>query len=113
MRQPPILTQRSSQRGAGGMGCEPALRGNSGRRNLRGRCQATQDAQDAGDATQDAQGAGDAEDASQDAQDAGDATQDAQGAGDAEDAIQGTQDAGDADSTSCASGRNGAVSDTG
>jgi len=55
--------------------------------NLSGRCQATQDAQDAGDATQEAQ-------------DAGGATQDA-------------QDAGDADSTSCASGRNGAVSDAG
>jgi len=68
--------------------------------NLSGRCQVTQDAQDAGDATQDAQGAGDAEDATQDAQDAGDATQDA-------------QDAGDADSTSRASGRNGAVPDAG
>jgi len=55
--------------------------------NLSGRCQATQDAEDAGEAIQDAQ-------------DAGDATQDA-------------QDAGDADSTSGASGRNGAVSDTG
>jgi len=58
--------------------------------NLSGRCEATQDAQDAGDA----------EDATQDAQDAGDATQDA-------------QDAGDADSTSRVSSRNGAVSDAG
>ena len=58
--------------------------------NLSGRCQATQDAQ----------GAGDAEDATQDAQDAGDTTQDA-------------ENAGDADSTSCASGRNGAISDAG
>jgi len=31
IRQPPILRQRSSQHGPGGMGCEPALRGNSGR----------------------------------------------------------------------------------
>ena len=37
---------------------------------MSGRCQATQDTQDAGDATQDAQGAGDTEDATQDAQDA-------------------------------------------
>ena len=58
--------------------------------NLSWRCQATQDAQDAGDATQDAQDAGDAADATQDA-----------------------QNAGDADSTSHASGRNGAVSDAG
>jgi len=43
--------------------------------NLSGRCQATKDAQEAGDATQDAQEAGDT---TQDAQDAGDATQDAQ-----------------------------------
>jgi len=57
---------------------------------LSGRCQATQDAKDAGDATQDAQGAGDAEDATQDA-----------------------QDAGDADSTSRASGGNSAISDAG
>jgi len=56
--------------------------------NLSGHCQATQDAQDAGDVTQDAQDAGDAKDAIQDAQD--------------------TQDA---DSTSRAAGRNGAVSD--
>ena len=75
--------------------------------NLSGHCQATQDAQDAGDATQDAQDTGDAKDATQDAQDAGDATQDAQNAGDAKDATQ------DADSTSCVSGRNGAVSDAG
>jgi len=68
--------------------------------NLSGHCQATQDAQDAGDVTQDAQ-------------DAGDATQDAQGAGDTKDATQDAQDAQDTDSTSGASGRNGAVSDTG
>jgi len=30
-RQPPILTQKSSQRSPGGMECESALRGNSGR----------------------------------------------------------------------------------
>jgi len=41
--------------------------------NLSRHCQATQDAQDAGDATQDAQEAGDAKDATQDAQDALDA----------------------------------------
>jgi len=55
--------------------------------NLSGRCQETQDEQDAGEA-------------SQDAQDAGDTTQDA-------------EDAGAADLTSRASGRNGAVSDAG
>jgi len=68
--------------------------------NLSGHCQATQDAQDAGDVTQDAQ-------------DAGDATQDAQDAGDAKDATQDVQDAQDADSTSRVSGRNGTVSDAG
>ena len=68
--------------------------------NLSGRCQATQDAQGAGDAEDTTQDTRDARDATQDARDAGDATQDA-------------QDAGDADSTSRASGRNGAVSDAG
>ena len=68
--------------------------------NLSGDCQETQDAQDAGDVTQDAQ-------------DAGDATQDAQDAGDANDATQDAQDAQDADSTSCASGHNGAICDAG
>jgi len=58
--------------------------------NLSGRCQVTQDAQDAGDTTQEAQDAGDAKDATQD-----------------------TQDAGDADSTSAVSGPNGAISDAG
>jgi len=58
--------------------------------NLRGRCQVTQDAQDAGDTTQEAQDRGDAKDATQEA-----------------------QDAGDADSMSAMSGRNGAVSDAG
>jgi len=58
--------------------------------NLSGRCQVTQDAQDAGDTTQEAQ----------DAEDAKDTTED-------------VQDAGNADSTSPVSGRNGAVSDSG
>jgi len=61
--------------------------------NLSGHCQATQDAQDAGDVTQDAQDTGEV---TQDAQDAGDATQDAQDAGDAKDATQDTQDPQDA-----------------
>jgi len=68
--------------------------------NLSGHCQATQDAQDAGDVTQHAE-------------DSGDATQNAQDAGDAKDATQEAQDAQDPDSTSRASGRNGAVSDAG
>jgi len=58
--------------------------------NLSGRCQGTQDAQDAGDTTQE----------TQDARDAKDTTQD-------------LQDAGDTDSTSPESGRNSAVSDAG
>jgi len=75
--------------------------------NLSRHCQATQDAQDAGDVTQDAQDAGDV---TQDAQDAGDATQDSQDAGQAKNATPDAQDTQDADSTLRASGRNGAVS---
>ena len=77
MRQPPILTLRSSQRNPGGMEVSQCCEETQDASNLSGHCQVTQDAQDTGDATQDA------------------------------------QDAGNADSTSCVSGRNGAVSDAG